>query len=1348
MKLKKFISAAVTLAMTVTGIFGTNLTFAENEEISNNTEISLEADTLPPYKDTSLSFEERAADMVSRMTLDQKAAQLGYNAPEIKELGLGKYRYWREALHGVGRQGKATSFPSSLAMSNTWDTDLIRKAADITSTEARAKTGTKDNRSDLVYWSPTINMARDPRWGRNEESYGEDPFLTAQYGKEFVNGMQGNDQKYLKTVATLKHFVANNCEGERRTGSSVMDEQTLRDYYTRAFQDITEQANPGSVMSSYNATTITRNGSILYDYMPSTANSHTLNDLLRRTWGFSGFVVGDCGAVNLLNSTKAYKRTLFPDAEDLDSIPQSATIPFAIRGGNDMDCNSGGNAIPAHSAEAVRNGNMLEDEMDLAVYRAILMRMKTGEFDESDPYQNLKANSSLLETAENIAVAEEAAEKSWVLLKNADNTLPINSSVKKIALVGGLAGEAYLGGYSGEPENNVSPYQGLLNIVKEKNMDTEIQYLGNVADSTALFNIKSLAFLDSKGNVKTTVDLSKAEVENCTVSGSAVNDVTIKSSIVVKNVNFSGVASVRAEIDNVNTAIPGGNIVINYGSANQPVSYIPFESTSTSVSGEYTGATGGYTGTADLYIGIGVNSDFSVDKYKTQLDEADIILAYGGTTLSDSDESHDRKSIALPDSQSHVKAIADAYPAKTVVIMQTAGQIDISPFENGAKAILWNCYNGQTQGTALAKILFGDVNPSGKLSTTWYNPDDLNGKLNLNGVKTKTEGNIEWIRNDYSIRQRTTRPAAFPAEFSDEFIGRTYQYYKGNPVYPFGYGLSYTNFEYSTPTAPGSVDVNDKLTVSVNVKNTGAVSGQEVVQLYVKSPNGDGINLPLKQLKGFKRVNLDPGANKDVEIELDIKDLHFYDEAATSTYVPTGEYTIMVGGDSKSAENNTVKVNVTGTLRNELKTVSVIPTGISLIGTVYPDGKAAQAVKTVDPKLSAAMTNETFADLENAQISYTSSNEEVAYVEDGVVKANTKEGTALITASVTIDGVTKSVSFPVVSTLKNAITDEQRAEYKKSLDDLYKSYNQAQYSSENWALITNTYNDTLEQIETEFDNDVLKAAVDTALAKMKSIKIKPADGTELYQITGFTDTLYNDVEMEVKNNTDAYEPEATIIASVFDTAGKLVKSSHVDIGDSGKYTMPGPFNDGETLVAYVWSSLDKMIPLSNKYEHTYTAQQLPSYVVYNFTDSKFDKYYDSAANQELPSIEGLNGYGAFGTRNSKVSYTHTKLDGTSDTLNFTRALYVQGKGGTNERCVYFTPFPGYSSCKVTAIVDVINANRIMCIMQDGKNIAEFTGETGIKAFSAEITDMSKPVYITSPAGANKNLYAVIVEYTK
>lgn len=181
MKLKKFISAAVTLAMTVTGIFGTNLTFAENEEISNNTEISLEADTLPPYKDTSLSFEERAADMVSRMTLDQKAAQLGYNAPEIKELGLGKYRYWREALHGVGRQGKATSFPSSLAMSNTWDTDLIRKAADITSTEARAKTGTKDNRSDLVYWSPTINMARDPRWGRNEESYGEDPFLTAQY---------------------------------------------------------------------------------------------------------------------------------------------------------------------------------------------------------------------------------------------------------------------------------------------------------------------------------------------------------------------------------------------------------------------------------------------------------------------------------------------------------------------------------------------------------------------------------------------------------------------------------------------------------------------------------------------------------------------------------------------------------------------------------------------------------------------------------------------------------------------------------------------------------------------------------------------------------------------------------------------------------------------------------------------------------------------------------------------------------------------------------------------------------------------------------------------------------------
>ena len=518
MKFKKVVSAALAFAMAVTGIIGTNFTFAEDTDVLNDNNVNLEAEVLP-YQDTSLSFEERAADLVSRMTLAEKVNQLGYNTSAISRLGVGKYRYWREALHGVGRQGKATSFPSSLAMSNTWDRDVIYKAADITSTEARAKTGTSDNRYDLSYWSPTINMARDPRWGRNEESYGEDPYLTSEYGIQFVNGMQGNDDKYLKSISTIKHFVANNCEGERRYGTSVMDEQTLRDYYTKAFQNIVEKANPGSLMSSYNATTVTRDGKLLYDYVPSSANKYTLTDLLRRNWGFSGYVTGDCGAVGLLNSTLAYKRTLFPDVEDLSTIPQSATIPFALVNGNDLDCGSGGDAFQSNAAQAVENNYMSEYAVDIAVYHAILTRMKTGEFDISTPYDSLIGKSNLLETDENVAVAEKAAEESWVLLKNND-TLPLKTdgTVKKIALVGNLAGQAFLGGYSGEPEKTVSPYEGLKNIVAEKNMDTEINYLGDVADTTNLFNIKSVKLLDSKGATKVTVDLSKATATDAEVS--------------------------------------------------------------------------------------------------------------------------------------------------------------------------------------------------------------------------------------------------------------------------------------------------------------------------------------------------------------------------------------------------------------------------------------------------------------------------------------------------------------------------------------------------------------------------------------------------------------------------------------------------------------------------------------------------------------------------------------------------------------------------------------------------------------------------------------------------------------
>ncbi len=398
---KRIISAIMCLTLLTSS---SSFVFAEGETGVTNDTVQEE---VLPYLNTNLSFEERTADLVSRMTLEEKISQLGNKAAAIPRLGVSAYQYWREGIHGVARQGQATSFPSSLALSNTWNRELANKIATATSTEARGK----NNQYDLSYWNPTINMARDPRWGRNEETYGEDPYLTGQIAGEFVKGMQGTDSKYLKVISTLKHFIANNCEKERRAGSSKMDERTLREYYGRAFQDIVETDKPASAMSSYNATTVTRNGETLYDHIPSAANEYTLTELLRRNWGFDGYVTGDCGAVQDLGGTEVggkqnvYKQVLVPD-KNYRETSAAESIAKGFYAGNDIDC---GTAAQTTQLAAVENGYISEDQLDVNVYRLFLQRMKTGEFDDASlvPYRSI--TKDVIETDDNVAIAEAAS---------------------------------------------------------------------------------------------------------------------------------------------------------------------------------------------------------------------------------------------------------------------------------------------------------------------------------------------------------------------------------------------------------------------------------------------------------------------------------------------------------------------------------------------------------------------------------------------------------------------------------------------------------------------------------------------------------------------------------------------------------------------------------------------------------------------------------------------------------------------------------------------------------------------------------------------------------------------------
>ena len=1230
----------------------TNVPTATNAPTATNTPAATSAPEsgVLPYLDTSLSFEERAADLVSRMTLEEKVSQIGYKAAAIDRLGVKAYDYWKEALHGVARQGQATNFPAPLAMSNTWNRELIYALADITSTEARAK----NNRYNLSYWSPTVNMARDPRWGRNEETMGEDPYLTGQLGAEFVKGMQGDDDTYLKTISTLKHFAANNNEKNRSSGSSLMSEFNFRNYYTKVFQNITEEVMPASIMSSYNATSITRNGEYVYNFVPSLANSYLLQDLLRRNWGFDGYVTSDCGAGEYMLNNSAFKTGMLGS----DTLPNEQYIAELYKNGLNVECNlGGGNKSTLYGVAAVENGYLSEEELERAVYELFLQRFRTGEFDDNSAYRDI--TSAAIETDENVAVAEEVAEESWVLLKNDDNMLPLKNNVTNVAVVGNMANTLALGDYTGSPTKTVNPIQGIRTELAKPNPNVQVDHLGVVSDDEPLFNVKSITLVLKDGSTRK-VDLSKATgVSGMTASNGTFTDVTQTAKAVIPNVDFLDVVTVKAEM--ATGSRKGGSINIAYGNGGPTVASVSSQATADTdtyaeCSGDYTGEDGGYNGTADMYISASVAVEpFSVTAYKAQLDAADVIIAYAGTVpkqdgfgTPDSSESKDRKSIDLPTSQEHVAEITAAYPDKTVVVMQTVGQINVEPFMDKCKAILWTSYNGQTQGTALGKVLTGEVNPSGRLSTTWYKNDDVN-KMELYGA-TKTIDGISGAYTDYNLQSDGTNP------------GHTYQYYSGTPVYPFGYGLSYTSFEYSNMTIDKtSVDANGTVTLTVDVKNTGAVAGKEVVQLYVSHPNAGEGTTPKKQLKGFEKIDLAPNETKTVTFELNVKDMYLFDEATQKDIVSTGTYTVYIAKNANDTANAKT-FDVTGALSSTLKTVKAIPSGVSVNGLICADGTGLSSVTKIDSNLSAIMSDEAWVNLETAETSvgtaeqvetlsedgysasvsyengtvtitsdknqsadlihasyidgklsrvditpvelnsdapvtvnksdiengdrlllwssveemiplanaviaenkthekklivvYTSSDTDIASVDaDGIVTSGAKEGVAVITAAVTVNGVTKTASYPVVNRLEIKPYQEEITAAKAELKAAYDKLPKAAYSAANRAELDKVYNDANAAIEavstrTELSNLLAKAINDMNSVEMDKLEVTysiESVNPEFIK-TGVIDyreggiPLYNGASGTVTNAS----PYSPIALKVLDKDGNAVDNSDI-----------------------------------------------------------------------------------------------------------------------------------------------------------------------------------------------------------
>lgn len=711
------------------------------------------------YLDTSLDFETRTARLIEQMTLGEKISQLGNSAPAIERLGVPAYDWWNECLHGVARAGVATVFPQAIGMAATFDRDMMFDVATVISDEARAKHHEALRNNDhgrykgLTFWSPNINIFRDPRWGRGQETYGEDPYLTGQMGVQFVRGLQGDNPKYLKLVATAKHYaVHNGPEPDRHTFDAIVDVRDLWETYLPAFHDLVVTGDVYSVMGAYNRV----------DGESASASWMLLKDILRKQWDFDGYVVSDCGAI----------RDIFSNHGIVDTSEQAAAL--GIRRGCDLNC---GNVYQRALLQAVDQGLVDEGEIDLALYHLMLARMKLGMFDppEMVPYAQISYEVNNSEAHNQMALA--MAQKSMTLLKN-DGLLPLDKSeIKTIAVVGPNADSvvALRGNYNGDASNPVTILQGIRNAAGEA---IEVSYS---AGCPLVPNMPQRRGFRRGNNAATETNASSGEFQ--------VSQETLDA---VKN------ADVAVFVGGLTASLEGEEMMMR------------------------------------------------IDGFA------------GG----------DRTKIELPEVQMTTLKAMQATGTPVVFVLMSGSAIAMNWADENIPSILAAWYPGQRGGDAVAEVLFGDVNPAGRLPVTFY-------------ASTEELGDFD----NYHMRAGK---------------GQTYRYYSGEPAYPFGHGLSFTTFAYSDMTmSRTTLSADDTVTASVKVTNTGTRAGEEVVQLYVHDIES-AIPMPIKQLRGFERIALPAGESRTVTFTLKpIEDMHYYDPVLEAYAVEPGEFEIQIGASSR-----------------------------------------------------------------------------------------------------------------------------------------------------------------------------------------------------------------------------------------------------------------------------------------------------------------------------------------------------------------------------------------------------------------------------------------------------------------
>lgn len=789
-----------------------------------------------PFQNPDLPLEERVNDLVSRFTLDEKIELMCQYQAEIPRLGVQKYKHGTEGAHGVAWLGEATVFPQNTGLACTWNPELMREIGSVIAEEARVYYQRDRAINGLTIWAPTVDLERDPRWGRTEEAYGEDPHLTGKLATELVKGMQGDHPFYYKTVATLKHFYGNNNEVDRGSASVSIDPRNKREYYLKAFEAPFREGKAGSMMTAYNGI----NGT------PCNLN-HEVNDIVKQEWGMDGFVVGDAGDVlgTVMDHhyVSSYAEAVAGSVKaGIDSITDDQDISFrALR-------------------DALEQGLLEEQDLDHAIRNSFRVRFRLGEFDpeERNPYSHVP--ESKLCASEHAELSLRAARESIVLLKN-DGLLPLQrDQLKSAAVIGPLANEAFTDWYSGTPPYRITPLQG----VQEKMQDRSVHFHTGL-DQVRLRSAVSGQYVALSSEENGRLLANTAESTNAAVferNDWGWGSVTLRLASSGKFVTETE-TGLHATADEARgwfvkeafsfEALPDGSFMMK----NWEGKPILLDEHGRLV-------VGGTEDTGTPFV-IETVQDGIAEAVAAAASAETALVFVGNSPFINGKETIDRPDITLPPAQQAlIQAVYEANP-NTVVVIVGGYPFAVNWEQKHVPSILFTSHAGQELGHAVADVLYGDYNPGGRLNMTWYkSTEQLPDLMDYDIIKGK----------------------------------RTYQYFDGDVLYPFGHGLSYSRFHYSgLSLSQPKITAEGSVTVTVAVKNEGQLAGDEVVQLYVKAGSSRVIR-PLKSLKGFRRIHLAPGASETVSFELKAEDLAFWDVTRDRYCVEKGTYTLMAGPSS------------------------------------------------------------------------------------------------------------------------------------------------------------------------------------------------------------------------------------------------------------------------------------------------------------------------------------------------------------------------------------------------------------------------------------------------------------------